>query len=217
MLTAFADLTARAALFFTPHAARCRLCPVSPCPALLATFSDFRGQIRTGCCWTERMARAMRDSVHPLSVQDPTCLGPIHDRHTSRIAVPDGAISRAYRYSPENPSSCPSMAAVYAPGTQFPVPHCPSCMLSTYGVITAQTGFACSQSTPGTALMTRNPFRTRSGLPPQILRYVHDAEANDTPTSRTARHQERREPASRPKIRVVESRHARWIRFPDSV
>ncbi len=79
---------------FTPHAS---LMQYVPCLPLAGPFGEIRGQIVPRGCWTERIARAMRDSAHPQSSQDPVRPAPIHDRYAFRIPVPDRVLSGELR------------------------------------------------------------------------------------------------------------------------
>ena len=104
-------LTARAALFFTPHAS---LMQDVPCLPLSGPFADLRGQTVPRRCWTERTTRAMRDSVRPSTPQGPVRPAPIHDRYTFRIPAPSRVLSREPRYSLENLSPCPALTQMYS-------------------------------------------------------------------------------------------------------
>ena len=120
--------------------------------ALVRSLDDFCRQTGPQGCWTERTAQSYTRIAIARSSQDTACPAPIYERHAFRIPVPN-------MYALEHLALCPSMAAVYAPGTQFPVPLCPPCMLSACGTIMVQTLFACSRIAPGSVFA--NPRTNR--------------------------------------------------------
>ena len=85
-----------------------------PCLPLSGPFGDIRGQTVPGRCWDERIARAMRDFLHPPTSQGPIRPAPIHDRYTFRIPVQGRVLSEEPRYSLENSVQCPSVTQMYS-------------------------------------------------------------------------------------------------------
>ena len=72
-------LTARAALFFTPHAS---LMQDVPCLPLSGSFGELCCQTVPTGCWTERMSHRYTRFLVPLPLPDLACRLPLYDRYS---------------------------------------------------------------------------------------------------------------------------------------